>query len=124
MNVAKLHTVYQNKHSPWLRKRHNCDADGSTEAKTICENLFFRVMNKSFYEKFLENRRKRINLDLLEKTNVQIILHRQSKTTFIDKSGDFKKLFLNSSFKENILLTKPFDVGFCKLKSSKVALYL
>ena len=80
-------------------------------------------MNNSFYGKTIENIRKRLNLDMIDKSDTHRILDRQSKLSFDDKIAEFEKFSLCSFNKESIKLTKPIHVGFCALDLSKLLTY-
>ena len=80
-------------------------------------------MNNSFYDKTIENIRKRLNLDLIDKSDTDRILNRQSKLPFDDKIAENEKFNLYSFNKETINVTKPFYVGFCVLELSKLLMY-
>ena len=64
-------------------------------------------MNNSFYGKTIQNIRKRLNLDLMDKSDIHRILNRQSKLSFVDKISEFEKFKLYSFNKETIKFTKP-----------------
>ena len=78
------------------------------------------MMNNSFYGKTIENIRKRLNLDLIDKTDIHRILNRHSKLSFDDKIAEYEKFNLYSFNKETIKFTKPIYVGFCVLELSKL----
>ena len=80
-------------------------------------------MNNSFYCKTIENIRKRLNLDLINKSVVHRILNRQPKLSFDDKIAEYEKFNLYSFNKETIKFTKPIHVGFCVLELSKLLMY-
>ena len=80
-------------------------------------------MNISFYGKAIENIRKRLNLDLIEKSDIHKILNRQSKLSFDDKIAEYEKFNLYSFNKETIKFTKPMYVGFSVLDLSKLLMY-
>ena len=77
-------------------------------------------MNNSFYGKTTENIRKRLNFDLIEKSDTHRILNRQSKLSFDDKIAEYEKFSLYSFNKESINFTKPIYVGFSVLELSKL----
>ena len=64
-------------------------------------------MIKAFYRKVLENIRKRIDLDLIDKTDAQTSNERQSKIFLWDENGKHENFSLKSINKENVLLSKP-----------------
>ena len=80
-------------------------------------------MNKSLYGKTIENIKKRLNLDLIEKSDTHRILKRQSKLSFDDRIAEYEKFILYSFNKESIKFTKPIYVGFSVLELSKVLMY-
>ena len=80
-------------------------------------------MNNSFYGKTIENIRKRLNLDLIDTSDIHRILNRQSKLSFDDKIVEYEKFNLYSFIKETIKFTKPIYVGFSILDLSKLLMY-
>ena len=80
-------------------------------------------MNNSFYGKTIEDVRKRLNLDLIDKSDIHRILNRQSKLSFDDKTAENEKFNLYTFNKETIKFTKPIYVGFCVLELSKLLMY-
>ena len=80
-------------------------------------------MNRSFYGKMIEKVRKRLNLDLKDKSDTHRILNRQSKISFDDEVAEYEKLSLYSFSKESIKFTKPIYVGFSVLELSKLLMY-
>ena len=64
-------------------------------------------MNKSFYGKTIESIRELLNLDLIDKSDTNRILNRQSKLSFDDKVAEFEKIGVFSFNKESIKITKP-----------------
>ena len=69
-------------------------------------------MNNAFYEKTIENIRKRLDLDLIDKSDNHTKINRQSKLSFFDKIAEYEKFSLYSINKESIKFTKPIYVGF------------
>ena len=80
-------------------------------------------MSNSFYGKTIEIIRRRLNLDLIYKSDTHRILNRQSKVSVDDKIAEYEKFNLYSFNKESIKFTKPIYVGFCVLESSKLLMY-
>ena len=80
-------------------------------------------MNNSFYGKTIENIRKRLNFDLIDRSDIHKILNRQSKLSFDDKIAEYEKFSLYSFIKESIKFTKPIYVGFSVLELSKLLMY-
>ena len=88
IRIVKINTVYKFKQSPWLAKYIKYNREQSSKAKTKFEKQFYKLMNNSFYGKTIENIRKRLNLDLIDKSDTHRILNRQSKLSFDDKNAE------------------------------------
>ena len=123
IRISKVYTVYKFKQSPWLRKNIKYNTEQRSKATTEFEKHFYKLMNNSFYGKTIENIRKRLNLDLIEKLDTHRILNRQSKLSFDDKIAEYEKFSLYSFNKESIKFTKPIYVGFSVLELSKLLMY-
>ena len=121
--ILNVHTVYKFKQSLWQAKYINYNTEQRKKAKTEFEKHFYKLMNNSFYGKTIENIRKRLNLDLIDKSDIHRILNRQSKLSFDDKIAEYEKFNLYSFNKETIKYTKPIYVGFCVLDLSKLLMY-
>ena len=80
-------------------------------------------MNNSFYGKAIENIRKRLNLDSIDKSDIHKRLNRQSKLSFDDKIAEYEKFNLYTFNRETIKFTKPIYVGFCVSELSKLLMY-
>ena len=80
-------------------------------------------MKNSFYGKTIGNIRKRLNLDLIDKSDTHRILNRQSKLSFDDKIAEYEKISLYSFNKESIKFTKLNYVEFSVLELSKLLMY-
>ena len=80
-------------------------------------------MSNSFYGKTNEDIKKRLNLDLIRKSDTHRILNPQSKLSSDDKITEYEKFSLYSFIKESIKFTKPIYVGFSVFKLSKLLMY-
>ena len=120
IRVLNVHTVYKSIQYPWLAKYIKYNTEQRKKAKTEFEKHFYKLMNNSFYGKTIENIRKSLNLDLIDKSDIHRILNRQSKLSFDDKIAEYEKCNLYSFNKESIKFTKPIYVGFCVLELSKL----
>ena len=123
IRILNVHTVYKFKQSPWPAKYIKYNTEQRSKAKTEFERPFYKLMNNSFYGKTIENIRKRLNLDLIEKSDTHRILNRQSKLSFDYKIAEYEKFTLYSFNKESIKITKPIYVGFSVLELSKLLMY-
>ena len=123
IRILNVHTVYKFKQSPWLPKYIKYNTEQRKKAKTEFEKHFYKLMNISFYGKTIEINRNRLNLDLIDKSDIHRILNRQSKLSFDDKIAEYEKFNLYSINKETIKFTKPIYVLFCVLELSKLLMY-
>ena len=123
IRIFNVHTVYKFKQSPWLAKYIIYNTEQRKKAKTEFEKHFYKLMNNSFYGKTIENIRKRLNLDLIDKSDTHRIINRQSKLSFDDKIVEYEKINLYSFNRETIEFTKPIYVGFCVLDLSKLLMF-
>ena len=123
IRIAKIHTVYKFKQSPWLAKYIKYNTEQRSKAKTEFEKPCYKLMNNSFYGKTNENIRKRLNLELIDRSDTHRILNRQSNLFFDDKLAEYEKFSLYSFKKESTNFTKPIYVGFSVLELSKFLLY-
>ena len=116
IRIVKLHTVYKFKQFPCLANYNKYKTEQQSKAKTEFEKHFYKLMNNSFYGKTIENIRKRLNIDLIDKPDTHRILNRQSKLSFDDKIAEYEKFSLYSFNKEINKFTKPFYFGFIVLE--------
>ena len=116
IRIVKVHTVYKFKQSPWLAKYIKYNTKQRSKAKTEFEEHFYKLMNNSFYGKTIENIRKLLNLDLIDKSDTHRILNRQSKLSFDNKIAEDENFNLYSFKKERINFKKPIYVGFSLLE--------
>ena len=123
IRIVKVHTVYKFKQSRWLAKYIKYNTEQRSKAKTEFEKHFYKLMNNSFYGKTIENIRKRLNLELIDKSDTHRILNRQSELSFDDKIAEYEKFTLYSFNKESIKFTKPIYVGSSVLELSKLLMY-
>ena len=122
IRILNVHTVFKFKQSSWLAKYIKYNTE-QKKAKSEFEKHFYKLMNNSFYGKTIEKIRKRLNLDLIDKSDIHRILNRQSKLSFDDKIAEYEKFYLYSFNNETIKFTKPIYVGFCVLELSKHLMY-
>ena len=94
IRILKVHTVHNFKQSLWLAKYIKYNTEQRSKAKTELERHFYKLMKNSFYGKTIEKIRKRLNLDLIEKSDIHRILNRQSKLSFDDKIAESEKFSL------------------------------
>ena len=123
IRFLNVHTVYKFKQSPWLANHIKYNTEQRSKAKTEFEKHFNKLMKNSFYGKTIETIRKRLNLALIDKSDIHRILNRQSKLSFDDKIAEYEKFNLYSFNEETIKFTKPIYIEFCVLELSKLLMY-
>ena len=69
-------------------------------------------MNNSFYGKTIENIRKRLNLDLIDKSDAHRLLNRHSKLSFDDEIAEYENLFCIHLIKKLSNLQNLFMLDF------------
>ena len=123
IRIVKVHTVYKFKQSPWLANYIKYNTEQRRKANAEFEKHFYKLMKNSFNRKTIGKIRKRLNLDLIEKSDTHRMLNRQSKFIFDDKIAEYENFSLHSFNKESIKVTKPIYVGFSVLELSKNLLF-
>ena len=94
IRILNIHTVYKFKQSPWLAKYIKYNTEQRSKEKTEFEKHFYKLLNISFYGKTIEKIRKRLNLDLIDKSDTHRTLNRQSKFCFDYKIAEYEKFNL------------------------------
>ena len=75
MKIKKLQTVHQYSQTPWLAEYFKYNAHQRAKAETKFEKTFFyKLTINPSNEKLTEKIRKRINLDLIDKTDSKKII--------------------------------------------------
>ena len=110
IRVINIHAVNRFEQS-CLAKYIKYNTEQRSKAKTEIEKHFYKIMHNSLYGKTIENIRKRLNLDLIDKSDTHRILNRQSNLSFDDKIAESEKLTLFPFNKESIKFTKTIYVG-------------
>ena len=80
-------------------------------------------MTNSFFGKIIANVRKRLNHDLIEKSDTHRLLNWQSEYSFDENNAKHETFNLYSFNKESNKLMRPVYVGFCILGLSKLMKY-
>ena len=55
MEITKNHTIYRFKQSPWLAKYFDHNTQKRTKAKPNVEKDLYKLLNKAFFVKTMEN---------------------------------------------------------------------
>ena len=126
MKVTKIHTQYKFKQNPWLAKYIDHNTQKRTLAKTNFEKDLYKLLNKAFFGRTMENVRDRTNLEFLSHSQIYQIIKRQSKLSFkgiVNHYSEFS-VFKNDKEKKTIYLCdKPIYLGFTVLELSKLLMY-
>ena len=91
MKLTKVHRILKFKQSDWLKKYINVNTEKRKNATNSFEKDFFKLANNSVFVKTMENRRKRINVELIN--NAKDYIRRARKPSFISQKI-FSKHFL------------------------------
>lgn len=121
MKVTKVHQVLAFQQDPWLRKYIDFNTKMRKAAKNDFEKDFYKLMNNSVFGKTMENLRKRVEIQLI---------NREQRLLKVTAKPGFKsfKIFNNDLAsveltKQNLILNRPIYVGFSILELSKVLMY-
>ena len=117
MIVDKVYNIISFRQSRWLEKYINFNTQKDFEKD------FYKLLNKIFYGKTMENVRNRLKIKFFKKDNYREIIKQQSKLTFnrIHKSYESCDSY---TFKQNeVLMDKPIYLGFTVLELSKLLMY-
>ena len=74
-----LLAVYLFEQSPWQAKHIKYNTEQRIKAKSEFEKHYYYLLNNYFYGKTIENIRRRLHLDLMDKSDTHGILNRQWK---------------------------------------------
>ena len=123
MIVDEVHEIISFKQSKWLNKYIDFNAKKRNLASNDFEKDFYKLLVNSFYGKTMENLRNSCKIEFIGKNENEKIVQQQSKLTFngIHKSYE---IYDSYTFKQNeILMDKPFYLGFAVLELSKLHMY-
>ena len=120
IRIVERHAVYKFKQTPLLAKIIKYNTEQRGKAKTEVQKHFKKLMNNSFYGKTIKNVRKRLNFDLIDKSDTHRKLNRQSKLSCDDKIAEYEKFSFYSFNKESVKFTKPIFVEISVLELSKL----
>ena len=123
MIVEKNHEIISFKQSKWLEIYISFNTQKRNKVKNDFEKDLFKLLVNAAFGKFLENIRKRLDLELIEKDNIKKIITQQSKLTF----NGIQKIYENCysyTFKRNdVVMDRAIYVGFAILELSKLHMY-
>ena len=123
MIVDKVHNIISFKQRRWLDKYINFNTQKRNQASNNFEKDFYKLLNKAFCGKTMENVRNRLKIKFVKKDDYKEIVKQQSKLTFngIHKSYENCDSY---TFKQNeVLMDRPIYLGFTVLELSKLLMY-
>ena len=123
MIVDKVHNVMSFKQSRWLKKYINFNTQKKNQAVNDFEKDFYKLLNNAFYGKTMENVRNRLKINFIKKGNYRKIIEYQSKLTFNGIHKSYENCDSYTIKQNEVLLDKPFYLGFTVLELSKLLLY-
>ena len=113
--------MYRYKQSPLLATYIGLNTSKQTKAKTKFEKVSQKLMNNAFVGKTaMENVSDRVNLDLIDHSQIDQILEIQSKLKFKDFVDHYSTFSVHKFDDEKIVFDKPFYLGFTVLELSKL----
>ena len=121
MKLTKIHKVLKFKHSDWMKKCIDFNAEKRKNAANNFEKDFLKLMINSVYGKTMENLRKRINVRLVN--NEKDFLKYTSRPIRITHKIFGKSYAAIHEIKPVLKLNKPIFVGFTVLELSKWLMY-
>ena len=123
MIIDKVHNIISFRQSRWIEKFINFNTQKRNPAVNDFEKVFYKLLNNAFYGKTMENLRNRLKIKIVKKNDYREIKKEQSKLTLngIHKSYENCDSY---TFKQNeVLMDKPFYLGFSVLELSKLLMY-
>jgi hypothetical protein len=120
MKVTKVHEVLAFQQDPWLRKYIDFNTKMQKAAKNGFEKDFYNLMNNSVFGKTMENLRKRVDIQLINRE--QRLLKVTAKPGFKSFKIFNDDLASVELTKQNLILNRPIYVGSI-LELSKVLMY-
>jgi len=121
LEIKKIHKAIRFTQSPWLAKYIHFNAEKRKLSKNEFEKSFFKLMNNAVFGKTMENKRKRIRVELsndLEKALWYVSKPHLKSWERIE--NDLCSFILD---KKTVHLDRPVYVGFCILELAKLSLY-
>ena len=122
MIVERYHEIVSSKQSKWLEKIIKFNSQ-KNKAKKEFEKDFYKLLNKPFCGKTMENARNPLGLNLFRKDDTKNVIKQQSNITFIRIHRSYGNcdsyLFRNNE----VLIHKPIFLGFTVIELSKLHKY-
>ena len=121
MQITKIHRVLKFRQSRWLQPYIQQNQQLRANAKNEFEKDFFKLMNNSVYGKTCENLKKR--------TDIKLVTSKREAKPLTEKPHCMGyRIFLEDLIgiqmrKVQVLINKPFYVGFSVLELAKLHMY-
>ena len=121
MKLVKIHRVLSFKQSNWLKSYADFDTAKRQKSPDEFNKNLYKLLNNCIYGKSIENKRKRMNVKLINEKKVY--QRCVNKPNFISQKM-FDKSFVAVHCSKTVLtLSKPIYAGFCILELSKLLMY-
>lgn len=121
MKLTHIHRVIAFDQSAWLKQYIDFNTDMRKQAKNNFEKDFWKLMNNSVFDKFMENVRHRVDVKL--ETTAQKAEKHINKPT-LKRWKEFNNDLIGIELrKKQTVLNKPIAIGFCILDLSKTLMY-
>ncbi len=121
MKLNKIHRILQFEQSPWLKSYIDFNTDKRKQAKSDFEKDFFKLLNNSVFGKTMENVRKRINCEVVNKIERRNKLTSDPKFEYMNIINE--DLVIIKSKQTKVELKKPIYCGFTILDLSKLLMF-
>ena len=119
--ITKVHRVLAFKQTPWLKQY----IDFNTRQRYLADSGFlkdfFILMNNSVFEKTQENRRQRVQVDIV--TDVTLLRKKVAKPSFCRGMSITDDITVVQCKVQTLTLNCPIYVGFTVLELSKLHMY-
>ena len=123
MVVDIIHSIISFRQSRWLEKYINFNTQKRNQAASDFEKDFYKLLNKAFYGKTMENVRNRLKSKFIKKDNYKKIIEYQSKLTFSGIHKSYENCDSYTIKQNEVLMDKPIYLGFTVLELSKLLMY-
>lgn len=119
--VKRLRRILRFNQDTWLEPYIRFNTEKRKKAKNEFEKDFYKLLNNAMFGKSIENIRKRLNLELVNReARLKKLI---AKPNFLNRIIFSEKLSAVECSKENVYFDKPIYIGFTVLELSKYHMY-
>jgi len=121
LHIKKIHRAISFTQSAWLKPYIDFNTQKRKQAKNAFEKELFKLLNNAVFGKFMENMRRRLNVELVNTPKrLRKVCAKPNFQSFKIFNEDLVAVNLK---KTNIVLNRPTYIGLCILDISKVYMY-